>query len=59
MLGWAIFFLLVALIAAGLGFGGVAAVSADFAQIIFWVFIVLFAISLIYGLMTGRRPPAI
>jgi uncharacterized membrane protein YtjA (UPF0391 family) len=59
MLGWAIFFLVVALVAAALGFGGIAAVSAEFAQIVFWVFIVLFVISLIYSLVTGRRPPAV
>ncbi|MBU1211221.1 MAG: DUF1328 domain-containing protein [Alphaproteobacteria bacterium] len=58
MLGWAITFLIVALIAALLGFGGVAAVSVELAQIVFWVFLVLFAISLIYSLVTGRRPPA-
>ena len=58
MIGWAITFLVVALIAGVLGFGGVAAVSVDIARMIFWVFIVLFAIALIYGLITGRRPPA-
>ena len=58
MLGWAITFLIVALIAAVLGFGGVAAVSVELAQIVFWVFLVLFALSLIYSLATGRRPPA-
>ncbi|MCB1519266.1 MAG: DUF1328 domain-containing protein [Hyphomicrobiaceae bacterium] len=59
MLSWAVFFLVIALIAAVLGFGGVAAISVEFAKIIFWIFIVLFAISLIYGLITGRRPPAV
>jgi len=58
MLGWAITFLVVALIAAVLGFGGVAAVSVELAQLVFWVFLVLFAISLVYSLVTGRRPPA-
>lgn len=58
MLGWAITFLIVALIAAVLGFGGVAAVSVELAQLVFWVFLVLFAISLVYSLVTGRRPPA-
>ncbi len=58
MLGWAITFLVVALIAAVLGFGGVAAVSVELAQIVFWVFLVLFVGSLIYGMVTGRRPPA-
>jgi len=57
MFGWAIFFLLVALIAAALGFGGVAAVSVDFARIVFVIALVLFVVSLIYGLITGRQPP--
>lgn len=58
MLGWAVTFLVVALIAAVLGFGGVAAVSVELAQLVFWVFLVLFALSLVYSLVTGRRPPA-
>ena len=37
MLGWALTFLVVALIAAVLGFGGVAAVSVEIAKIIFFV----------------------
>lgn len=59
MLGWAIFFLLVAVVAGALGFGGVAAVSAEAAQLIFWVFIVLFVVAVLYHLFTGRRPPAV
>lgn len=59
MLGWAVLFLVIALVAAVLGFGGVAAVSVEIAQLVFWVFIVLFVISLIYGLISGRRPPAV
>lgn len=59
MLGWAVLFLVIALVAAALGFGGIAAVSAEIAQLVFWVFIVLFVVSLIYGLITGRRPPAV
>lgn len=58
MIGWAITFLIIALIAAVLGFGGVAAVSVEIAQLIFWVFLVLFAISLIYSFVASRRPPS-
>jgi uncharacterized membrane protein YtjA (UPF0391 family) len=57
MFGWAIFFLLVALIAAALGFGGVAAVSVEFARIVFVIALVLFVVSLLYSLITGRQPP--
>lgn len=59
MLGWAVLFLVIALVAAALGFGGIAAVSVEIAQLVFWIFIVLFVISLIYSLVSGRRPPAV
>ncbi|MEL6585115.1 MAG: DUF1328 domain-containing protein [Pseudomonadota bacterium] len=48
MLGWAITFLVVALIAAALWFGGIAGASAGIAQILFFVFIVLFVVSLVF-----------
>lgn len=47
MLGWAITFLIVALIAAVFGFGGIAGASAGIAQILVVVFLVLFVGSLI------------
>jgi uncharacterized membrane protein YtjA (UPF0391 family) len=47
MLYYALVFLLVAIVAAVLGFGGVAVVSAGIAKILFFVFIVLFLVSLI------------
>ena len=56
MLGWAITFLIVALIAAVLGFGGVAGVAVEAAKIIFFVAIALFVISAVVGLMRGRSP---
>jgi len=52
MLHYAIVFLIVALIAGVLGFGGVAGTSAWIAQVLFGVFLVLFLVSL----LTGRRP---
>jgi len=56
MLGWAVTFLIVALVSAVLGFGGIAGLSLEIAKIIFFVAIVLFAIAAIVGLMRGRRP---
>jgi uncharacterized membrane protein YtjA (UPF0391 family) len=47
MLYYALVFLLVAVVAAILGFGGLAIVSAGIAKILFFVFIVLFLVSLI------------
>ena len=57
MLGWALTFLVVALIAAVLGFGGIAGVSIEIAKIIFFVALILFVISAVFGLVTGRRAP--
>jgi len=56
MLGWALTFLVVALIAAVLGFGGIAGLSIEIAKIIFFVAVVLFLISAVIGLVRGRSP---
>jgi uncharacterized membrane protein YtjA (UPF0391 family) len=56
MLGWAVTFLIVALIAAGLGFGGIAGVAVEAAKLVFFVAIILFAISAVVGLVRGRAP---
>ena len=50
LLHYALVFLVVALIAAAVGFGGVAGFAMEAAQLLFWVFIVLFVISLVAGL---------
>jgi uncharacterized membrane protein YtjA (UPF0391 family) len=55
MLGWALTFLVIALIAALLGFGGIAGTAVGIAKIIFFVAIVLFLISAIAGAVRGRR----
>jgi len=57
MLRFALAFLILALIAGFLGFGGVAATSAGIARILFFGFLVVFAISLILGMTRGRTPP--
>ena len=49
MLRWAIVFLVVALIAALFGFAGVAGTSIVAAKILFFVFLVLFVVSLLLG----------
>lgn len=56
MLQWALTFLVLALIAAALGFGGLAGTFAWFGQVLFVVFIVLFLVSLLTGAV--RRPIA-
>ncbi|GEO14658.1 hypothetical protein MAE02_23540 [Microvirga aerophila] len=56
MLGWAVTFLIIALVAALFGFGGIAGTAVEIAKLIFFVAIVLFAISAVIGLMRGRAP---
>lgn len=58
MLGWALTFLVIALIAAVLGFGGIAGAAVDIAMIIFYIAIILFVIAAVVGFMRGRSPPA-
>jgi uncharacterized membrane protein YtjA (UPF0391 family) len=55
MFGWAITSLIIALIAALLGFGGIAGFAMEAAKLIFFVAIVLFLIAAIIGLVRGRR----
>jgi uncharacterized membrane protein YtjA (UPF0391 family) len=56
MFGWAVTFLIIALIAAVLGFGGIAGTAIEIAKIIFFVAILLFLISAVFGLIRGRTP---
>jgi uncharacterized membrane protein YtjA (UPF0391 family) len=53
MLRLALFFLVVSLIAALFGFGGIAAAAAGIARILFFIFIVVFLALLVAGLMAG------
>ena len=55
MLYYALVFLIVALVAAALGFGFVAFAAAGIAKVLFFIFLVLFVVSLITHL--SRRTP--
>ena len=55
MLRLALTFLIVAPVAAVLGFGGIAAAAADIGRLLFFVFLVLFIVSLIAH--AARRGP--
>jgi uncharacterized membrane protein YtjA (UPF0391 family) len=55
MLGWALTFLIIALVAALFGFGGIAAAATDIAVIIFYVAVILFIISLVWGMFARGR----
>jgi uncharacterized membrane protein YtjA (UPF0391 family) len=54
LLRWALLFLIVALIAAVFGFGGVAEGAADIARVLFFVFVVICVVLLIAGAATYR-----
>lgn len=54
MLYWTLVFLVVAIIAGALGFGGIASASAGVARILFGIFLVLFLITAIMQLMGGH-----
>ena len=54
MLGWALTFLVIALIAGLLGFTSVAGTAMGIAKILFFVFLVLFVVSLVMHLVRGR-----
>ena len=54
MLYWSLVFLVIAIIAGLFGFGLIAGTSYMIAKVLFFVFLVIFVISLIMG-ATGRR----
>ncbi len=56
MLGWALTFLVIAIIAAIFGFGEIAGTATSIAVILFWIFIAIFIITLVMGLIRGRGP---
>jgi uncharacterized membrane protein YtjA (UPF0391 family) len=49
MLYWALMFLVIALVAAVFGFGGIASTATGMAQILFVIALVLFIVSLFAG----------
>ena len=57
MLYWALVFLIVALVAAALGFGGIAGASGGIAKILFFIFLVLLLVSLVTHFTRGSRIP--
>ena len=55
MLRWAAAFFIIAIIAAVFGFGGIATGAVDIARVLFAVFLVVFLISAVMGLVSGGR----
>lgn len=55
MLSWVVTFLVIALIAGLLGFGGIAGASIEIAKVIFFIALILFVVSAVVGLARRRR----
>jgi uncharacterized membrane protein YtjA (UPF0391 family) len=51
LLHYAVVFLVIAIVAALFGFGGVAGTAMSGAQLLFWVAIILFVVSALVGLL--------
>ena len=51
LLHWAVVFLIIALVAALFGFGGVAGTALAGAKLLFWVALVIFVVMLVAGLV--------
>lgn len=55
MLRLSLAFLIVALLAGVFGFGLVAGTAMEIAKILFFIFLVLFVLSFLFGIMGGRK----
>jgi len=55
MLSWSLTFLIVAILAGLFGFWGVAGLATDIAKVLFFLFLIAFAVSLVLG----RRRPSV
>jgi len=55
MLRWSAVFLVIAIIAAALGYGGIAADAAEIAKVLFFIFLGIFVVTLILGFVAGEK----
>lgn len=55
MLKWAIIFAVISLIAAALGFGGIAGAAAGIAKVLFFIFLAIFVVLLIAGILAAKK----
>ena len=56
MLGWALAFFVLAIVAAAFGFCGIAGASAGIAQLLFFVFLALLVVTFLARALRGRSP---
>ena len=57
MMSWVVTFLIIALVAGLLGFGGIAGASIEIAKIVFFVALILFLISAVMSLARRGTGP--
>ncbi len=55
MLRWSLAFLVFALVAGLLGFTTIAGDAMYIARILFYIFVVVFLVSVVFGLISGKR----
>ncbi|HEU4684342.1 MAG TPA: DUF1328 family protein [Nitrospira sp.] len=55
MLRWSVIFLVIAIVAAAFGFGGIAAGAAQIAKVLFYLFLAVFVITLVLGVAAGEK----
>lgn len=55
MLHYAVVFFVIALIAALFGFGGIAAGAVEIAKVLFFIFIILAAVTFVYNMVRSKR----
>ena len=55
MLRWSVIFLIISLIAAALGYGGIASDAAEIAKILFFIFLGICVVTLILGMIAGEK----
>lgn len=55
MIKWAFIFLIIALVAAMFGFGGIASAAAGIAKVLFFIAIAIFVIMLLLGLFAVKK----
>jgi uncharacterized membrane protein YtjA (UPF0391 family) len=55
MLRWAVIFLVIGLVLAVLGFGGIGGAFVEIAKILFFLALAIFVILLVLGLIAGKK----
>jgi uncharacterized membrane protein YtjA (UPF0391 family) len=55
MLRWAAIFFVISIVAALLGFGGIAEGAAEIAKVLFYIFLAVFVTLLVLGLVAAKK----